>query len=143
MAVTAEAQLALSLLQLEVFVGRGIRVVGNEGETRFRHPRAVPVDERQLPDRRDHGLLVDELLDAVQDRLPPLPVELARLLLYEALDVRVASVGERAAGRHEGVEPGRRVPEGAARGLDDVLELLLAVLQDERHPLQWAQLGPY
>ena len=70
-----------------------------------------------------------------------IPVHLAGLLLDEALEVGIGPVGEGAAGGHEGVEAGGGVAEGAARRLDDVPELLLAVLQDEGRPLQRAQLG--
>src|SRR2546428_3243271 len=97
---------------------------------------SVSVDKRQLPDGDVHGLLVDELLDPVEDGLALFRVYLARLFPDEPVDVGIASVGERAARRHEGVEPRGGVPEGAARGLDDVLQLLLAVLKNERRPLQ-------
>ena len=96
----------------------------------------MSIDERQLPDGGDHRLVVDELLDPVEAGLPPLGVHLARLLADETIDVRIASVGERATRCHEGIEPGGGVPEGAARSLDDVLQLLLAVLKNERCPLQ-------
>ena len=114
----------------------------DERKARLGHARPVPVDEGQLPDRHDHRLLVDELLDAVEDPLTPLGVPLARLLGDEPLDVGIGAVGERAAGRHERVEPGGGVAEGAARGLDDVLELLLAVLEDERRALEGPELHP-
>src|SRR6185436_14406192 len=97
---------------------------------------AVAVQERELPDRREHRLLVDHPLDALERRLAPLRIVLARLLAHEALDVRVAAVREGAAGRHEGVESRGRVATRAARGLDDVLQLLVAVLRDEGRALE-------
>ena len=60
-------------------------------------------------------LLVDELLDAVQERLALLAVQLARLLLEQPVDVGVAAVGVGAARDDEGLEPGGRVAERAAR----------------------------
>src|SRR5262245_11978996 len=57
--------------------------------TRWAQPGKTGVE----PDRRHHHLVVDELLDALQGRLAPLRVELVRLLLEEAVDIRVAAVG--------------------------------------------------
>src|SRR5437867_6343919 len=64
-------------LELHVLVGGGVGVVGDQGEARFRHARPVPVEEGQLPDGDDRRLLVDELLDALEDRLALLPVHLS------------------------------------------------------------------
>src|SRR2546426_3172810 len=44
------------LLEPEIFVGRRVGVAGNEGEPRFFHPRPDPVEEGELPDRREHHL---------------------------------------------------------------------------------------
>src|SRR5262249_23764061 len=118
--------------QLEVFVRGGVRVVGDQSQARFGDAGAVAVDECQLPDRRDRRLVVDELLDPVQDGFALLRIHLACLLADEPFDIGVRPVGEGAARRHEGVEPGGGIAERTARGLDDVLELLLAVLLDER-----------
>src|SRR5213593_4899735 len=115
-------------LELQILVRTRVGVAGDKSEARLRHPRSMPVDEGQLPDGGDHGLLVDELLDSVEDRLPFLRVHLARLLPDETFDIRIGSIGEGPARGHESVEPGGGVPEGAARGLDDVLQLFLAVL---------------
>src|SRR3989441_1211421 len=46
-------------------------------------PRTVAIDERQLPDRNVHHLVVHELLDLEEDRLPLLAIELGRLVLEE------------------------------------------------------------
>src|SRR5437763_584716 len=67
-------------LELHVLVGGGVGVVGHQGEARFGHARPVPVEVGQLPDGDDHRLVVDELLDAVEERLALLAVHLARLL---------------------------------------------------------------
>ena len=55
---------------------------------------ADPVDEGELVDRRDHRLLVDELLDTLEHRLALGAVELVRLLAKEPVYVRIAAVGE-------------------------------------------------
>src|SRR5712691_12825001 len=122
---------AMRLLALEpqVLVRRGVRVPRDEGEARLCHARPVAVEEGQLPDGCEHRLVVDELLDAMEDRLPLLRVDLARLLLDEPLDVGIGAVGEGAARGHEGVDAGGGVARGPARRLDDVLQLLVAVVR--------------
>src|SRR5437660_1013015 len=44
--------------------------------------------------------------------------------------------------RHEGLNPGRRVPEDAAQAVDDVLQLLLLVRLEEPCPLERAESRP-
>src|SRR5438128_1831894 len=114
-------------LQLHVFVRCGKRPAGNEPETRLGHARALRVDEAELPDRRVDHLLVDELLDPMEDRLASLPVELAGLLAKEPVDVGIAAVDEGAAPDDESLETDRRIPEGAAAAVQQVLQLLLLV----------------
>src|SRR5207302_1906121 len=80
---------------------------------------------RELPDRREHRLLVDELLDAVEHRLTTLPIELGALLAEEPVDVGVAAVHVGAASGHERLEPGRRAAERGAGAQHEVLERLL------------------
>ena len=79
---------------------------------------------------------MDQLLDAVERRLPPLRIEQRGLLLDQPFDVGIAPVRERAARRDERVQARRGVATGAARGLDDVPELLVPVLREERRPFQ-------
>ena len=112
----------------------------DEREAGLRHARPVAVEEGQLPDGREHRLVVDELLDAMEGRLPPLRVDLARLLLDEPLDVGIGAVGKGAACGHEGVDARGGVARRPGRRLDDVLQLLLAVVRDERHPLEGTEL---
>src|ERR687888_1791910 len=125
-----------SLLQLDVLVGTRVGEAGNRSQARLLQPRTDAVQEGQLPDRRVDRPLVDELLNAVQRRLTTFGIELHRLLLEQAVDVRIAAVHVRAAGRDECLEPRGRVAEGAARPLDDVPELLLAVAAEERRALE-------
>src|SRR3989441_6542717 len=76
-------------LELHVLVRRRPRIVGDEAHPRFRDARTHSLQEGQLPDRKDHGLVVDQLLDAMEGRLSLLRVELTRLLLEEPVDVGV------------------------------------------------------
>src|SRR5499426_4697284 len=101
-------------LELHVFVRAGERKASDEPEPRLFDARPEAAHRSELPDRGEHRLVVDELLDAVQRRLAPLAVELGRLLSEEPVDVGIATVHEGAAGDHEGLEADRRVAEGAA-----------------------------
>src|SRR5215831_1941070 len=103
----------------QVLVGCRRRHVGDEPDRRLLHAGPERADARLLPDRRVHHLLVDELLDPVEDHLALAAVDLAGELSHQPLDVRIGPVGEGTGRRHEGVEPGRRVPEGSASTLDD------------------------
>src|SRR5262249_40613238 len=91
-------------LELQVLVGRGNRIAGDQPETRFVHPPADAVDEGQLVHRRDHRLVGHELLEAMQQGLALGTVELAGLLAKEPVDVRVAAVRELTARDHVGLE---------------------------------------
>src|SRR5438128_4174578 len=126
-------------LELHVLVRRRPRVVGDEAEPRFRHARTHSLQEGQLPDRKDHGLVVDQLLDAMEERLSLLRVKLTRLLLEEPVDVGVPPVGVGAARDHERLQPGGRVAEDAAQPVDEVLELLVLIRLEEPRPLERAK----
>src|SRR6266705_1817964 len=126
----------------QVLVRGRPRIVGDEPEPRLGDARTVPLQESELPDRQVHGLLVDQLLDAMQDRLALLAVELDRLLSEEAVDVPIAYVGVDAARDRERLEPGGRVPEDTAQAVDDVLQLLLLIRLEEPGPLERAQPRP-
>src|SRR3990172_10908824 len=127
-------------LELQVLVGRGVRVARDQPEAGFLHAGSGAVQERQLPQVREHDLVVDELLHLVEDRLPFLPVQLRPLLAEEAVEVRVAAVNVGPARHHESLETRRRVPERSGGALDDVLELLLAVPLEEGRALQRTEL---
>src|SRR6185436_854074 len=73
----------LLALQLDVFVGGGECVAGDQPESRLLDTAADAVEERELVDRREDGALVDDLLHAVQDRLALAAVELRGLLAEE------------------------------------------------------------
>src|SRR5262249_30334631 len=90
-------------------------------------------------DRKDHGLLVDELLDAAENALAFLQIELVRLLLEERVDIGIAAVGVRAARDQEGLHARGRVAEDAAEPEDDVLELLLLIRFEESRALERAK----
>ena len=62
-------------------------------------PRADAVEKRELPDRRVDRLVVYEPLDAMQRRLASLGIDVRCLLGEQPVDVRIAAVDIRAAGR--------------------------------------------
>src|SRR5256712_9878508 len=126
-------------LELHVLVRRRPRIVGDKAEPRFLDARTHSLQEGQLPDRKDHGLVVDQLLDALEKRRSLLRVELTRLLLAEPVDGGVPPVGVGAARDHERLQPGGRVAEDAAQPVDDVLELLLLIRLEEPRPLERAE----
>src|SRR6059036_3087754 len=129
-------------LEPQILVRRGVGVVGDERQARLLHAWPVAIEEGELPDRRDHRLLVHELLDPLERRLALLPVHLARLLAEEPVDVGIAAVDVGAGGGDERLEAGRRVPEGPGAALDDVPELPLPVLGEEGRALERPELGP-
>src|SRR2546426_12274211 len=87
--------------QLQVLVRGRVGMARDQPKTGLGHAGAMPVEEAQLPDRREHDLVVHELLELEEDRLAALGVQLDRLLAVEALDVRVAAVGGEAVGGAE------------------------------------------
>src|SRR2546428_410302 len=93
-------------LELQVLVGRRESVTGDEPEPRLFHAPAPARDEGELVDRRGHCALVDELLDALQDRLALRTIELGGLLLEETVQIGVAAVRERAIRDDAGLEAG-------------------------------------
>src|SRR6266581_2841797 len=93
-------------LELQVLVRRRPRIVRDEAEPRLLHTWADPLQKGELPDRKDHGLFVDQLLDAMEERLPLFRIELARLLLEEPVDVGISPVGVGAARDDERLDAG-------------------------------------
>src|SRR5256886_3849227 len=129
-------------LELHVLVRRRIGVAGDQPQTRLLHPGPVAVDERELPDRDEHRLLVHDLLDLVQQRLALLAIQLGSLILEERIDLRIAAVDIGTAGDDEGLQARRRVAKRAARRVREVLVLLVAVAGPVRGALDRPQLGP-
>src|SRR5215470_19253039 len=127
--------LASSAFQLHIFVWCRERVTGDEPDSRFLDARAKAAEAGVEPDRRDHRLLVDQLLESMQGRLAALGIELRRLLQEEPVDVGIASVHVGTTRGDEGLDPRRGVAEGPAATLDQTLELLLGPSLEERHPL--------
>src|SRR5207244_12091416 len=107
---------------------------------RLLHSRPYAVQAGVQPDRRDQGLVMDELLDPLQGRLAPFLIELGRLFPEEAIDVGIAPVHIGAARRDKGLDPGGRFAEGAAATLDESLVLLVGIPLEESHPLDWSEL---
>src|SRR5262245_27513573 len=96
-------------LELDVLVRGRPRIIGDEAEAGLGDAGAVALQERQLPDRQVHRLVVDELLDAVKDRFALLAVQLAGLLGEEPVDVRIASISVAPGRDGERLEPGGRI----------------------------------
>src|SRR5262252_10746138 len=126
-------------LELDVFVGRRPGIVRDEAVPRLRDARADALQNGELPDRQEHTLVVDELLDTLQQRLALSQIELARLVLEQRVDVRIAAVGEGAARHRERFEAGRRGAEDATEPVDQVLELLLLIGLHESRSLQGSE----
>src|SRR5687767_6558540 len=61
-------------LQLQILVRRAEGVAGNETDAGFFHARAHAIEPRVQPDRSDHRLLVNQLLDPVQRRFAALRI---------------------------------------------------------------------
>src|SRR3989441_179543 len=129
-------------LELHILVGRGERVARDEPEPRFLHTRPHAAQEGDLPDRRNHHLLVDELLNPVQDRLALLFVQHGCLLTEQPVDLGIAPIGVHSTRCHEGLDPCGRIAEGAAPALDEVPKLLLGVRLEEGRQLEWPELHP-
>ena len=83
---------------------------------------------------------MDELLHPVKDGFAALSVHLPRLLLEQAVEIGIAAVDVGPAIHQEGLEARGGIAEGAARSLDEILELLLRVATEEGHPLEGTEL---
>src|SRR5438270_10364093 len=103
-------------LEADLFVWIRERVAGDERERGGIDARPDAGQERRLEDRREHHALVDELLDAMQQRLALLGIDLDRLFAEEPVDVGIAAVGADAAGDDERLDARRRVAGGRAAG---------------------------
>src|SRR4030095_8107476 len=130
----------LFTFELHILVRRREDVAGDEPDPRLLNPRPDAVQWNVLPDRRDHDLLVDLLLDAMQESLALLAIQLARLLPEEPVDVRVAAIDVRAAANHQGFDPGGGVSEGAVAALNEASVFLLYPPLLECRSLDGAQL---
>src|SRR5262245_25694298 len=67
-------------LEPQLFVRRRVRITADQAQPGLFHSGPDTGQDSRLPERREHRLLVGELLDAVQRRLAPLAVELGTLL---------------------------------------------------------------
>src|SRR5207249_8955718 len=102
------------------------------------HPWSDAVEEGEVPDRREHRPLVDELLYSVENHLTLRPIQLGGLLPEEAIDVGVAPIGVGAAGDGEGFEPRRSVPRRTDEQVNEVLVSLFRDALEERRALERA-----
>src|SRR5262249_2265776 len=133
------ASSTLLRLELDLLIRRRPRIVQDESEARLGHARTVPTQGGELPQWEIHGLVVDQLLDAVQERLALLWIELGRLLLEEVVDVGISAVRVRAARGREHLEPGGGVAGDTTQAVDEVAELLLLIRGQEPGALDWPQ----
>jgi hypothetical protein len=62
----SSAMVKLISFELQVLVRGRPRIVGDEPEPRLRDAWTVPLQQGELPDRQVHGLVVDQLLDAMR-----------------------------------------------------------------------------
>src|SRR5262245_40065692 len=129
-------------LEPHVFVRGRIRIAGDQTEAGVLHPGPDAAQDARLPERREHRLLVHELLDAVERPLAPLAIQLPGLVAKEPVDVGVAPVDVHAARRDEGLDAGGGVAEYRAAGVHEVLEFLLGERLHEGRPLEGPQLQP-
>src|SRR5215468_6562785 len=90
-------------LELEVFVGRGVREPLDAVDAGILDARADAPQEGQLVDRHEHRPVVHDLLDLVEHGLALLPVELLRLTQVQVVDLGHRARGVDAALGHEGL----------------------------------------
>src|SRR6187455_2294351 len=103
-----------------------VRVAGNEAGPALLDARPHAPDERQVVDGHVDHLVVDDRLDAMEERLALLGVALPALLHEEIVDLGIAAVGVDAVANHVGLELRRGVAVGGAHHEDHAPELLLA-----------------
>src|SRR5439155_15671031 len=128
------AWLLSPVLEAHVFVGR-------EGRHRddvdgvIGHARSDAHQRAEVHHRREHHALDRQLLDAMEQRLPPAGIALARLLQEQVVEVGIAAVGVGALRVHEGLHATRGVARVARGGEEDAAQLLLAPGRVERRAL--------
>src|SRR5215468_10981964 len=110
----------------EILVGRRVGVAPDQVDPGLLDPRTDAPDERELIDRYVGHAIVEDLLDLVQQRLPVLRVELARLTLEEVLDLGNHAGGVDPPCAHVRLEARGGVTASAGNADDHVLELSLA-----------------
>src|SRR5262245_52738936 len=102
-------QQRLLRFEFEILVRGGEREIGDQAQTRLGDARSVRTDRRKLPDRGEHGLVVDEPLDALEERATGLRVGGGRHFAPEIFDLGIASVDVRAPRGHPGLQSCRGV----------------------------------
>src|SRR5918997_1514480 len=127
--------------QRQILVRRRVGETGDQPEPRFADPWPDSVDEGELPDRREHRALVDNLLNFVQYRLAFTAIQLDGLLPIQLVDIGVGAVGKNAVLHDMRLDAGGSVAERSWAGLDQILELFLAEAFDKAGALDRPQLG--
>ena len=101
----------------------------------------MPVDKRELPDRRVDRALVDGLLHLFEDRAALFLVELGALLFEHLVEIGIAAISVHAALDRHLFEARRRVAERTAAALDQVPVLLLRIALEESGAFERLQPG--
>src|SRR6476661_8427018 len=100
-------------LEPEILVGRRVGVAPDQVDPRLLDPRTDAPDKRELVDWHVGHAIVEDLLDLVQQCLPLLCVELARLTLEKVLDLGDHAGGVNPALAHVRLEASGGVAAGA------------------------------
>ena len=129
----------LCALDRDVFVWPGVGEIFYQVEPGLADSGADTIDERQLPDRRDHRFLVHQLLHLLEDRSPSLMVELCGLLGRQCVDIGVAAINVGPGFDDEGVKASGSIAERAGAALDEVLVRLVGSALQKRGALNRTQ----
>src|SRR5215831_9046997 len=136
----ASSSLRWSLeFQFHVLIGCREWVARDVTDRRVGHswPHAVQVTD--LPDGREDGLLMHELLDTFEDCPAPLRVQFGSLLTEERVDIGITAVDKRTAGSHERLDPCSGIAKGASAPLDKIPVLLVRVPLGKCRPLKGSE----
>src|SRR5207247_8396352 len=112
-----------------------VREESDESEAGLLDARSDPVEEGELPQRREHDALVREPLDLVEQRFTTLRIELARLLDEEILHVGIPAPRVHAILHEVVLDSRRRVAVTDGARLHDGGDLLVLPAWEVRRAL--------
>src|SRR6266480_4815121 len=118
-------------LQCDILIGSGIGEARDQPEAGFTHSWPVAVDEGELPNRRIHRALMHDPLHVFEDRAALLLIELGGLLTEQLVEIRITAIRVGPALDRQSFQAGRRIAEGAAAALDQMLVLFLRIAFEE------------
>src|SRR5215510_10233041 len=110
---------AALLLELQILVRRGVRMIRDQPEAGLFDARSNRVQEAELPERREHDALVSQTLDLVEQHLATLGIQLPRLLHEKIVHVRIATPGVESLLDVVVLDARRRVAHAAGAGLQE------------------------